>query len=168
MRRPPRSSGSSENAANVTTPVVLDASAGVEILLLTPIGRRLLAKLPLDVEEWVPELYFAEVAAVLRRDVIHRRYPLARVEVALRRLIMSPVRRVEVRPLLRETWSMRQNLTVADAVYVVMARHLGAPLATSDLHLAALLGSQSRPWCRNQRAHKPALGDTLRLGDPRG
>lgn len=126
----------------VTTPVVLDASAGVEILLLTPAGRRLLAQLPLDAEEWVPELYFAEVAAALRRGAIHARFPLPRIEAALSRLLTAPVRRVEVRPLLREAWSMRQNqnLTVADAVYVVMARVLEGPLVTADLRLAATPG----------------------------
>ncbi|MEO7836891.1 MAG: type II toxin-antitoxin system VapC family toxin [Acidimicrobiales bacterium] len=122
----------------MTTPVVLDASAGVEILLLTPAGRRLLAKLPEDTEEWVPELYFAEVAAVLRRDAIHSRYPLARIGAALDRLLAAPVRRVRVRPLLLEAWSMRDTVTIADAVYVVMARHLGAPLVTTDLRLAAM------------------------------
>ncbi len=124
----------------MSTPVVLDASAGVEILLLTPAGRRLLAKLPHDAEEWVPELYFAEVAAVLRRDAIHTRYPLARIEAAHHRLLTAPLRRVQVRPLLREAWSMRENLTVAEAVYVVMARQLGASLLTTDLRLASTPG----------------------------
>lgn len=140
MLRPPKSSGSSENAAKVTTPVVLDASAGVEILLLSPTGRRLLAKLPQDTEEWVPELYFAEVAAVLRSDVIHARYPVARIDAALGRLLTAPVHRVAVRPLLPEARSMPKTITVADAVYVVMARHLGASLATTDLRLAATPG----------------------------
>ncbi len=35
---------------------------------------------------------------------------------------------------------MRQNLTVADAVYVVLARRLNAPLVTADLRLAATPG----------------------------
>ncbi len=140
MRRPPSSSESCESVAKVTTPVVLDASAGVEILLLTPMGRRLLAKLPLDVEEWVPELYFAEVAAVLRHHRIRERYPPVRLEVALGRLLTSPVRRVQVRPLLRDSRRLRQNLTVADAIYVVMARRLGAPLVTADPRLAATPG----------------------------
>ncbi len=137
MLRLPRSSGSSENAATVTTPVVLDASAGVEILLLTPAGRRLLAKLPEDTEDWVPELYFAEVAAVLRRDALHSRYTMVRIEAALDKLLRAPLRRVAVRPLLREAWSMRRNLTVPDAIYVAMARGLGVPLVTTDLRLAA-------------------------------
>ncbi len=74
----------------------------------------------------MPELYFAEVAAVLRRDAIHSRYPLARIGAALDRLLTAPVRRVQVRPLLLEASSMRDNVTMVDAVYVVMARYLGA------------------------------------------
>lgn len=41
---------------------------GIEILP-TLTGRRLLTKLPADTDDWVPELFFAEVAAVLRRVV---------------------------------------------------------------------------------------------------
>ncbi len=31
---------------------------------------------------------------------------------------------------------MRHNLTIADALYVVVAQHLGAPVVTTDLRLA--------------------------------
>lgn len=135
-----RSSESSENVAKVPTPAVVDASAGVEMLLLTPLGRRLLGKLPLDVQEWVPELYFAEVAAVLRHHSLRRHYPAARIHVAHARLLTSPVRRVRVRPLLEEAKAMGHSITVAQAVYVVMARHLDAPLVTADVDLAGIPG----------------------------
>jgi len=121
----------------VTTPVVLDASAGVEILLLTPTGRRLLAKLPEDTEEWVPELYSLRsprFSAATRSTVATHWLVSAPLSTGW---VTAPVRRVQVPPLLLEAWSMRDNLTIADAVYVVMARHLGAPLATTDLRLAA-------------------------------
>ncbi len=137
---PPRSSETSENAAKVSTPVVVDASAGVEILLQTPIGRRLLAQLPLDAEEWVPELYLAEVAGVLRHRAIEQCFPAARLEAALGRLLTWPVRRVQVQPLLHEARQIGQNLTIAGATYVVLARHLGAPLVTTDRRLAATPG----------------------------
>ncbi len=137
---PLTSSGSSENAVKVPTPVVLDASAGAEILLLTPVGRRLLAKLPPDAEEWVPELYFAEVAGVLGHHSTQHRYPAARIDAALGRLGTWPVRRVKVQPLLREARQIGQSPTIAGAIYVVMARHLGAPLVTTDLRLVASPG----------------------------
>ncbi|MGH2961117.1 MAG: hypothetical protein ACRDL3_02835, partial [Solirubrobacterales bacterium] len=51
----------------MTTPVVLDASAGAEMLLATDVGEAVDRSLPRDAVEWVPEVYLAEVAAVVRR-----------------------------------------------------------------------------------------------------
>lgn len=51
----------------MTQPVVVDASAGVELVLASSIGQQLRGRLPAGYEEWVPEVYFAEVAATLRR-----------------------------------------------------------------------------------------------------
>lgn len=118
------------------TVIVLDASAGVEIALQSPIGRQLQAKIPAGATTWVPEHYFVEVTGVLRRDDINRRHSVAKVQVALDRLLASPVRRVSVRPLVGEAWLLRHNMTVADALYVVVAKHLGAELVTTDLKLA--------------------------------
>ena len=118
------------------TAVVLDASAGVEIALQTPVGRTLQGRLPSNVVPWVPEHYFAEVASVLRRQVILKRETEARMALALDRLRSAPMRRVSVRPLLDEAWAFRHNMTIADALYVVVARHLDAPLVTTDTKLA--------------------------------
>lgn len=119
------------------TPIVLDASAGVELALRTPVGRQLQKKIPTGATTWVPEHYFAETVAVLRRHELNQRYGSARIQVALDRLLTAPVRRVSVRPLIPEAWGFRHNLTVADALYVVVAQHLSAALVTSDLRLAA-------------------------------
>jgi len=43
------------------TPVVIDASAGVEILANTAHGRRLARLLPTDAVGWVPEHFYVEV-----------------------------------------------------------------------------------------------------------
>lgn len=118
------------------TRIVLDASAGVEISLQTPIGRRLERQLPDGVHVWVPEHYYAEVAGVLRRNELHGHIPRSLVQLALDQLLTSPINRVSVKPVLSEAWSMRHNLTLADALYVVVARHLEAPLVTADLKLA--------------------------------
>jgi len=118
------------------TAIVLDASAGVGIALQSPIGRQLQAKIPAGATTWVPEHYFVEIAGVLRRDEINRRHSAARVQVALDRLLAAPVRRVSVLPLVGKAWSLRHNMTVADALYVVVAKHLGAELVTTDLKLA--------------------------------
>lgn len=52
---------------------VLDASAGVELLLRSPIGTALEPKVPGGIA-WVPEIYFAEVAAGLRPTGARRRH----------------------------------------------------------------------------------------------
>ena len=41
-----------------------------------------------------------------------------------------------MRPLIPEAWRLRHNVTVADALYVVVAQHLGAAIVTTDLKLA--------------------------------
>jgi predicted nucleic acid-binding protein len=38
----------------------------------------------------------------------------------------EPTDLVQVRSLLPEAWTFRHNLTIGDALYVVLARHLGA------------------------------------------
>ena len=118
------------------TPIVLDASGGVELALQTPIGRRLQAKIPAGATSWVPEHYYVEAVAVLRRDELNQRYDPARVQAALDRLLSAPARRVSVKRLMTEAWILRHSLTVADALYVVVAQHLSAPLVTTDLRLA--------------------------------
>ena len=119
------------------TRVVLDASAGVEIALQTPDGLRIESLLPQPTTFWVPEHYFSEVAGVLRRSEINGRYPAARVQAALDKLLTSPTNSVAVKPLLSEAWTMRHNLTIADALYVVVAVHAGAVLVTADMRLAS-------------------------------
>ena len=119
---------------------MLDASAGVEMLLRTPVGRRLRTKLPGDAQTWVPELYFAEVASVLRRAEQQGTHDAARVRVAFDRLLGAPVRRVQIRALLVDAWFRRSNLTIADGVYVALADHLGATLVTTDLRPAKAPG----------------------------
>lgn len=124
----------------MTTPVVVDASAGVELLLSTEAGETLRSRLPRPVVEWVPEVYFSEVAGALRRGELHGRLSAARAAVALERLLATPMRRVQIRSLLAEAWALRHNVVVNDALYVVLARHLDAPLVTADLALAGAPG----------------------------
>lgn len=49
------------------TRVVIDASAGVELLLATPEGSRLSQAISAGSDVFVPEVYLLEVAATLRR-----------------------------------------------------------------------------------------------------
>ena len=114
------------------SPVALDASAGVEIALRTLSGRRLLAILAEAGSPAVaPEHFLVEAAGVLRRLELREIVTPSRAQTALTRLA-TLVDTAEVRPLLDESWSLRANLTIADAAYVVLARQLAAPLVTLD------------------------------------
>jgi len=53
--------------------VVIDASAGVEIVADTRRGRALARLVPAGSEGWVPEHFYAEVLAVLRRRFLIER-----------------------------------------------------------------------------------------------
>jgi len=115
---------------------VLDASAGADLLLDTNVGRRLLPRIQSGAQWWVPEHYFVEVASVVRRAALGRLISQRRARDAMRLLVAAPLRRVQVRPLLRSAWERHTHLTMYDALYVVLAEHLGAALVTSDLRLA--------------------------------
>ena len=54
----------------MSAPVVIDASAGAEIVVGTRRGRALARPLPPGAEGWVPEHFFAEVLAVIRRRAL--------------------------------------------------------------------------------------------------
>ncbi len=84
----------------------------------------------------MPDHYFAEAAAVLRRHEMHGRFDPARIQATLGRLLHTPVRRVSVKPIVPKAWLLRHNLTIADVLYVVVARHLDTALVTTDLRLA--------------------------------
>ncbi|MBS1836692.1 MAG: type II toxin-antitoxin system VapC family toxin [Actinobacteria bacterium] len=118
------------------TDLVLDASASVDLLLDTATGRRLQPLLPTGAHWWVPEHFFAEVAGALRRAELRGGVLSARAAQAMTSLSTAPLRRVQVRPLLADAWSKRANLTIADALYVVLAEHLDATLVTTDINLS--------------------------------
>ncbi len=126
------------------TPVVIDASAGVELITDTITGRALRALLPPDAVPWAPETFYIEVGTVLRRWDLNRILTTAQISEALRQLTAWPLRVAQIRSLFADAWRHRQNPTFADATYVALAEALGCPLLTSDARLAAAPG----PTCR--------------------
>ena len=119
------------------TRVVIDASAGAEIVADTRRGRALARVIPADAEGWVPEHFYAEVLAVLRRRlVIERVINEVDAASAVSRLHRWRLRRASVQPLVEAAWHYRHNMTAADALYVALAEHLGAELLTDDRNLA--------------------------------
>jgi predicted nucleic acid-binding protein len=118
------------------TLVVIDASACVEIVCNTRRGRALARLLPAGAEGWVPEHFYAEVLAVLRRQLLGQKLSESQATVAVGRLDGWHLRHASVAPLVPAAWSYRHNLTAADALYVALAEQLGASLLTDDHRLA--------------------------------
>ncbi len=115
------------------TPVVIDASAGAEVVTDTRRGTSLLRLLPQDADPWVPEHFFAEVLAVIRRKtIVTHVLDETQGREAVERLGAWQLRRASIRPLLGAAWSFRHNMTAADALYVVHAEQLAAEFLTDD------------------------------------
>lgn len=114
------------------TPVVIDASAGVELAADTQRGRALRSLLPAGAVPWVPEIFYVECGAVLRRWDLHRVLTSQQIATAVDQLLAWPLRIAQVRPLFSDAWRRRANVSFPDAVYVVLAEHLRAPLLTDD------------------------------------
>ena len=116
--------------------VVLDASAAVEVVLDTDLGLRLAGQLRPDDEIIVPDHFYSEVGAALRRMERHGDISPERAGLALQRVVSLRTQRVSVRSLVSAAWRLRANLTIGDALYVVLARRLRAKLVTADGRLA--------------------------------
>lgn len=121
----------------MTSPIVIDASAAVEIIARTSIGAALQRLMPRRSVPWVPDgLFDAEVMSVLRRWELRGTLPPTDVASAMLRFANWRVRRASVSGLTLDAWTLRHNVTFTDACYVSLARRLGAPLLTSDRRLA--------------------------------
>jgi predicted nucleic acid-binding protein len=59
----------------------------------------------------------------------------------LDRLQAAPVVRHSLVDLVDEAWARRENVRVADGLYVALAERLGLPLVTADHRLARVYGS---------------------------
>ena len=87
-----------------------------------------------------PHLIDLEVASAWRRLAAAGHLPPRRVELALADLLALRLERVPHHPLLQRCWELRDNLTVYDAAYVVLAEALGTRLLTADARMAGAPG----------------------------
>ena len=112
---------------------VLDASAIIDLLLarqpycaeIEPLIRNA------DVLA-APHLLDVEVAQVFRRFMLRGELEHQRAEQAIADLLDLPVRRFPHEPLLTRAFELANNLTMYDAIYVVLAEALDATLLTRD------------------------------------
>lgn len=125
--------------------IVLDASALVELLLFTPVGEevaRRIADPAMSVH--VPHLADLEVAQVLRRFARSGQLDADEAADAIEVLQDLDLQRHAHEPLLERVWSLRQNLSAYDAVYVALAEVLDTVVLTCDARLARAPGMKRR------------------------
>ncbi|MDA8358671.1 MAG: type II toxin-antitoxin system VapC family toxin [Actinomycetota bacterium] len=118
---------------------VLDASASVDILQRTTEGEALVPTLRSGDQAslWTVEHFHVEVAKVIRRDTLRGIVTDEQATQLVVTLAAWPLEVVPVAPLLEEAWTLRNNLTVHDALYVVLTRHLPeGTLVSPDGNLA--------------------------------
>lgn len=117
--------------------IVLDASALVELILGTPAGRLVAARIADPAEGLhVPHLADVEVLQALRRYVRQGDLDSREAEVAIEDLRSLDLQRHAHEPLLDRVWDLRKNMTAYDAVYVALADALDAVVLTCDRRLS--------------------------------
>lgn len=121
--------------------IVLDASAMLEVLLVTPAAVGVYDRLFQGSETLhAPHLVDLEVTQVLRRYCAAGDLDPERAGQALEDLSDLPLHRYPHDPFLSRIWELRHNVTAYDASYVALAEALGAPLLTADSRLASAPG----------------------------
>ena len=125
--------------------IVVDASALLEFLLQTSLGARVEARLfGEDQELHAPHLLDVEIAQGLRRLVRTREVSSARAEEAIADLTDLDLHRHAHLDLLPRAWTLRDNLSAYDAMYVALAEAIDAPMVTCDAPLARSPGHRAR------------------------
>lgn len=115
---------------------VLDSSAVVDFLLGIGVASEVEELMSTQGELAAPDLLVFEVLAVLRR-VTHRQViSESRAAGAVEDLGDLPIELFPTLPLRQRAWTLRHNLTAADALFVGLAERLDVPLATKDTALA--------------------------------
>ena len=125
--------------------IVVDASALLEFLLQTPLGSRVEARLFRDRDELhSPHLADVEVTQGLRRLVRTGEVSPGRAAEAIADLVDLDLHRHPHLDLLTRAWTLRDNVTAYDAMYIALAEALDASIVTCDAPLAKAPGHRAR------------------------
>jgi predicted nucleic acid-binding protein len=115
---------------------VLDAS--VAVAALTEPGSPAAELLSGDDAVFqVPSIFDAEVLSALRGLVRGGKFDRAAAADLIADLMVLPVDRWHMPPLLPRMWELRENLTPYDAAYVALAEVTGSVLVTGDERITA-------------------------------
>lgn len=114
--------------------IVVEASAIVDALVDDPANAELLALIA-DSELHAPSLIDYEVASALRGHVLGGRLADTQLEDATEDFSALRIERYPLSTMLGAVLDLRNNFTVHDAAYVVLARALDAQLVTADAKL---------------------------------
>jgi predicted nucleic acid-binding protein len=117
--------------------IVLDASAVVDVLLLSGMRAFLDQRLHRIRLVHAPHVVDLEVTSALRRHCALGSLTQARAGQALEDFGNMRVLRHRHTPYLARIWEFRDNFTAYDACYLALAEALGATLLTRDKALAS-------------------------------
>lgn len=125
--------------------IVLDASAALELLLVTSAGEAV-ARIVGRTGETLhaPHLIDLEVLQAVRRFVRSDQLTPARAAQALDDFAALRVQRYGHLALATRIWELRENATAYDAAYLALAEALPGTLLTCDAALASVPGSYAR------------------------
>jgi len=113
--------------------IVLDASAGVELLLASPAGKVVGTQLIAHRSVATPVHFDAEVYGALR--YLRRLLGRERLRTAIERLAQLDAERVEIVSLLPHAEALADVIGAHDAFYVLVAMSRDCPLLTCDVSL---------------------------------
>lgn len=114
--------------------IVIESSAMVDALVGDPANPDLLALLA-DQDLHAPALLDFEVAGALRGHVLGGRLDPVRLEEAVADFAAFRIERHQMTGLLGHMLDLRDNFTVHDAAYLVLAQALEAPVVSADAKL---------------------------------
>ncbi len=121
--------------------IVLDASAAVDLVSGTVAPDHALAlRVGNAPEIHVPELFELELLSALRGLERGGRIASDRLALALTRSERMRSVRWSHEELRARIWELRHRLSIYDAAYAALARHLDLPLVTTDARLATGVG----------------------------
>lgn len=119
----------------MTVPLVVDASAAVDLLLNNDTGYEVATRLRGHTLA-APAHLDAEVVSAFARLVRGGDLTDEAADRCVDSFVKMPIERYPTQPLLVEAWLLRHSLRVLDSLYVALAHRLDSVVVTTDLGMA--------------------------------